>query len=158
MNFNTSICEILRFSIFISPYRQGCGIVPKCKKLLIFPCVIDMIKVSKRFDTFILSKYGKERCIMSIGVIIFLIFLVVFAVLDLIMLLSLLIPGDERNQIIVWKASSFTLIAMIGANIFDIIESFIRSQPMSQNPLIQLEVAVTIYFPVLLFYKRKHSG
>lgn len=95
---------------------------------------------------------------MSIGVIIFLIFLVVFAVLDLIMLLSLLIPGDERNQIIVWKASSFTLIAMIGANIFDIIESFIRSQPMSQNPLIQLEVAVTIYFPVLLFYKRKHSG
>lgn len=95
---------------------------------------------------------------MPVGAIIFLVVLVVFGVLDLIMLLSLLIPGDERNQIIVWKASSFTLIAMIGANIFDIIESFIRSQPMSQNPFIQLEVAVTIYFLALLFYKRKHRG
>ena len=95
---------------------------------------------------------------MPVRVIIFLIVLVVFAGLDLIMLLSLLIPGDERNQIIVWKASSFTLMAMIVTNIFDIIESFIRSQPMSQNPLVQLEVAVTIYFLALLFYKGKHSG
>lgn len=95
---------------------------------------------------------------MPVGAIIFFVVLVVFGVLDLIMLLSLLIPGDERNQIIVWKASSFTLIAMIGANIFDIIESFIRSQPLSQNPFIQLEVSVTIYFLALLFYKRKHRG
>ena len=47
---------------------------------------------------------------MHIGATIFLgVILAVFAVLDGFMLVSLLKPGDERNQIIVWKASSFTL-------------------------------------------------
>lgn len=32
--------------------------------------------------------------------------LLVFTALDIFMLVSLLKPGDERNQIIVWKASS----------------------------------------------------
>ena len=63
-------------------------------------------------------------------------------------------PGDERNQVIVWKASSFTLLAMVGANILDVIENFVRAQPMSQNPFIQLEVAAIVYFVVLMFYKK----
>ena len=96
---------------------------------------------------------------MSVGAMIFLgVVLVVFPILDIFMLISLLKPGDERNQIIVWKASSFTLLAMIGSNIFDVIENFVRAQPMSQNPFVQLEVAAIVYFVSLMFYKRKHGG
>ena len=96
---------------------------------------------------------------MPVGAMIFLgVVLVGFTALDIIMLVSLLKPGDERNQIIVWKASSFTLLAMIGANILDVIENFVRTQPMSQNPFIQLEVAAIVYFVALMYYKRKHGG
>ena len=92
---------------------------------------------------------------MPAGAGIFLgIVLFVFTSLDIFMLVSLLKPGDERNQVIVWKASSFTLLAMVGANILDVIENFVRAQPMSQNPFIQLEVAAIVYFVVLMFYKK----
>ena len=84
--------------------------------------------------------------------------LFVFTSLDIFMLVSLLNPGDERNQVIVWKASSFTLLAMVGANILDVIENFVRAQPMSQNPFIQLEVAAIVYFVALMFYKKRHGG
>ena len=84
-----------------------------------------------------------------LGIVLF-----VFTSLDIFMLVSLLKPGDERNQVIVWKASSFTLLAMVGANILDVIENFVRAQPMSQNPFIQLEVAAIVYFVVLMFYKK----
>ena len=74
----------------------------------------------------------------------------VFAALDIIMLISLLKPGDERNQTIVWKASSFTLFATVGAKV--------RSQPMTANPFIQLEVAAIIYCLSLVYYKERHGG
>jgi putative transcriptional regulator len=70
------------------------------------------------------------------------------------MLVSLLKPGNERNQVLVWKSSFFILLAMVGANILDVIENFVRAQPMSQNPFIQLEVAAIVYFVVLMFYKK----
>ena len=96
---------------------------------------------------------------MPVGAMIFLgVVLAGFTVLDIFMLVTLLKPGDERNQIIVWKASSFTLLAMIGSNILDVIENFVRTQPMSQNPFIQLEVAAIVYFISLMYYKRKHGG
>lgn len=96
---------------------------------------------------------------MPAGAGIFLgIVLFVFTLLDIFMLVSLLKPGDERNQVIVWKASSFTLLAMVGANILDVIENFVRAQPMSQNPFIQLEVAAIVYFVALMFYKKRHGG
>ncbi|MBS6397348.1 MAG: hypothetical protein KH452_09410 [Clostridiales bacterium] len=96
---------------------------------------------------------------MSVGAMIFLgLVLVVFGGLDIFMLVSLLKPGDERSQIIVWKASSFTLLALVGSSILDVIESFVRAQPMIQNPFIQLEVAAIVYFAALMVYKRKHGG
>ena len=96
---------------------------------------------------------------MPVGAGIFLgIVLFVFTSLDIFMLVSLLKPGDERNQVIVWKSSSFTLLAMVGANILDVIENFVRAQPMSQNPFIQLEVAAIVYFVTLMFYKKRHGG
>lgn len=84
--------------------------------------------------------------------------LLMFTALDTIMLISLLKPGDERNQIIVWKASSFTLFATVGAKVIDVIENFVRTQPMTANPFIQLEVAAIIYFISLLYYKKRHGG
>ncbi|HIX66615.1 MAG TPA: hypothetical protein H9735_00650 [Candidatus Anaerostipes excrementavium] len=96
---------------------------------------------------------------MPVGAAIFLgVVLLIFTVLDVIMLVSLLIPGDERNQVIVWKASSFTLLATIGAKILDVIENFVKAQPMTANPLIQLEVAAILYFIALMYYRRKHGG
>ena len=96
---------------------------------------------------------------MPVGAMIFLtVVLVVFIVLDVYMVVSLLKPGDERSQIIVWKAGSFTLFAMVGANILTVIEKFATAQPMQQNPFVQLEVIAIIYFVSVLFYKRKYGG
>ncbi len=81
-----------------------------------------------------------------------------FAILDSIMLITLLKPGDERKQVIVWKASSFTLLSMVGTTILDVIENLIRSQPMAANPLIQLEITAIIYFAALMYYKKKLGG
>ena len=96
---------------------------------------------------------------MPAGAMIFLgVILAVFTVLDIFMLVTLQKPGDERNQIIVWKASSFTLLGVVGANILTVIEKFVTAQPLTQNPFIQLEVAAIVYFVSLMYYKRKHGG
>ena len=96
---------------------------------------------------------------MPVGAMIFLgVVLAVFTVLDIFMLVTLLKPGDERNQIIVWKASSFTLFGVVGANILTVIEKFVTAQPLTQNPFVQLEVFAIMYFVSLMYYKRKHSG
>ena len=96
---------------------------------------------------------------MPVGAMIFLgVVLAVFTVLDIFMLVTLLKPGDERNQIIVWKASSFTLLGVVGANILTVIEKFVTAQPLTQNPFVQLEVVAIMYFVSLMYYKRKHSG
>ena len=95
----------------------------------------------------------------SVGVtIIFLVILAVFAILDIVMLVTLSLPGDERNQIIVWKASTFTLLATVGGNVLDIIENVVRAQPMTVNPFVELEVAAILYFAALMYYKRKYGG
>ena len=96
---------------------------------------------------------------MPVGAMIFLgVVLAGFTVLDIFMLVTLLKPGDERNQIIVWKASSFTLLGVVGANILTVIEKFLTAQPLTQNPFVQLEVFAIMYFVSLMYYKRKHSG
>ena len=96
---------------------------------------------------------------MPVGAMIFLgVVLAVFTVLDIFMLVTLLKPGDERNQIIVWKASSFTLLGVVGANILTVIEKFVTAQPLTQNSFVQLEVFAIMYFVSLMYYKRKHSG
>lgn len=96
---------------------------------------------------------------MPVGAMIFLgLILTVFVALDIIMLVSLLKPGDERNQVIVWKASSFTLFGVCGALVLEIIENFVRSQPMTVNPFSQLEAAAIIYFVALMYYRKKHGA
>lgn len=84
--------------------------------------------------------------------------LLVFILLDTIMIVSLLKPGDERNQIIVWKASGYTLLVSVGAMILDVIENFVTGAEMSLNPFIHLEIIAIVYLIALQIFKKKHGG
>ena len=96
---------------------------------------------------------------MSIGALLAMgIVFLLFPVLDLVMLVTLVMPGDERNQVIVWKASAFTLLATMGGMLLDVLVAFLQGLPLTANPLIQLETAATLYFIALLFYKKRHGG
>ncbi|MFQ4260633.1 hypothetical protein HGQ82_06990 [Clostridioides difficile] len=85
------------------------------------------------------------------------IILLIFVVLDIIVLVSLTKPGDERNQIIVWKASSYTLLVVIGVMILNVIQEFIGERVAPINPLIQLELTAIVYFIALMIFKKRHS-
>ena len=63
----------------------------------------------------------------------FLIFLLVLILLDLAMIVSLLRTGDERRQLIVWKASTGTLLIVVLSLVIDIIESVMRNQAMENK-------------------------
>ena len=96
---------------------------------------------------------------MSWGaVVLFLSVLLIFIGLDLYMLFTLLHPGDERGQLVVWKASAYTLLATSGALMLEVIENFVRAQVMSINPLVHLVVTGITYFVVLLYFRRKLGG
>ncbi len=93
---------------------------------------------------------------MSWGAVaLFLSVLLIFIGLDLYMLFTLLHPGDERGQLVVWKASAYTLLATSGALMLEVIEIFVRAQVMSINPLVHLVVTGITYFVVLLYFRRK---
>ena len=96
---------------------------------------------------------------MPLGAMIFLIVvLLIFAALDLVMLVTLLRPGYERGQVVVWKASAWTLLAMVGSLILDVIYNFVRGQYMSVNPFVMLEVMAIIYCVALVVIKKRHGG
>ena len=96
---------------------------------------------------------------MPIGATIFLIvMLLIFTALDGIMLVSLLRPGDERGQVVVWKASAFTLLGTSGGMVLEVVENFVRAQPMAINPMVHLQVTAILYFAALLYYRRRHGG
>ena len=94
---------------------------------------------------------------MTILLWIFGIFLLALIALDVLMIISLLKTGDERRQLIVWKASTFTLLSVIGGLILDIVESIIRSEAMLINPFVKLSVTAMVYFLTLLYYKKKYG-
>ena len=91
-------------------------------------------------------------------VILFLAFLVILIILDIAMLISLIKPGDERKQMVVWKASTYTLLGTVGSMVIGIIENLIKGEAMYINPFVQVSVTATIYFLFLLYYKRKYGG
>lgn len=94
----------------------------------------------------------------TVAVIFLGIVLLIFAILDIFMLVSLLKPGDERNQIIVWKASSFTLLGIVGANVLTVIKQFVMAEELMLNSLVNLEVAAIMYFISLMYYRKKHGS
>ena len=66
--------------------------------------------------------------------------------------------GDERRQIIVWKASTFTLLIVVLTLIVDVVESIIRGEAMLINPFIKLTVTAMLYFIEILYYKKRYGG
>ncbi len=91
------------------------------------------------------------------GLVLFVVFLLVMVILNVSMIISLIKPGDERRQMIIWKASTWSLIATMGSLVFRVVESVIKVEKMSVNPFITLTSAAAIYFICLLYYRRKYG-
>ena len=93
----------------------------------------------------------------NLRLICFGIFLLALIALDIVMIISLLKPGDERKQLIVWKASAFTLLVAVFGLVIDIIEAIVKVEAMAINPFIKLSVIAMIYCISLLAFKKKHG-
>lgn len=93
-----------------------------------------------------------------LGLILFGIFLLGMIVLNLSMVISLAKTGDERRQMIVWKASTYTLLGTVGSLLIDIIYSVIKSESISMNPFSTLTATAIIYFFFLTYYKKKYGN
>ena len=95
---------------------------------------------------------------MTLFLWLFLLFLVLLIVLDVAMLISLVAPGDERRQIIVWKSSAFTLLSTASSLALEILVDLASGRPLDQsNPFVQLGVMSLVFFLATIYYKRKHS-
>ena len=98
------------------------------------------------------------RNIDTIILALFFLFLVALIALDIFLFVSLMRQGDERNRLIVWKASAFTLLATAGGHVVDIVIPLAQRQPVeSSNPFVQLGVMALVFFLATLYYKRKHN-
>ena len=93
----------------------------------------------------------------EVGLVLFAVFLLVLIGLDVAMLVSLVRPGDERRKLIVWKASTWTLLGTVGAMVVEIAEDLLRGQALANNPFTQLGATAIIYFLALLYYKKKYG-
>ena len=93
----------------------------------------------------------------EVGLVLFAVFLLVLIGLDVAMLVSLVRPGDERRKMIVWKASTWTLLGTMGAMVVEIAEDLLRGQALANNPFTQLGATAIIYFLALLYYKKKYG-
>ena len=93
----------------------------------------------------------------NLALVLFGIFLLVLIVLDVAMIVSLLRTGDERRQLIVWKASAFTLLVVVGTLVLDVVESIVRVEAMLINPFIKLSVTAMVYLLTLLYYKKRYG-
>lgn len=87
----------------------------------------------------------------------FALFTIGIIVLDIAMVVSLVKSGDERRQVMVWKASTFTLIGTVGVMILNVVKMFIAPEEISA-PFSQLGATAIIYFCCLFYYKRKLGG
>ena len=76
----------------------------------------------------------------------------------LFLLISLVAPGDERRQMIVWKSSAFTLLSTAGSLALEILVDLASNRPLDQsNPFVQLGVMSLVFFLATIYYKRKYS-
>lgn len=90
--------------------------------------------------------------------VLFILYLCAVIALDIAMLVSLLRPGDERRQLVVWKASTWTLIGLVGMLVIEVAKGFVTGSVDMINPFIHLTVAATLYFGFSLYFKRKLGG
>lgn len=100
-----------------------------------------------------------ERSIFmeNVALVLFGIFLLILIILDIAIIVSLLRTGDERRQLIVWKASAFTLLIVVLTLVIDVIESIVRVEAMLINPFIKLSVTAMVYLLTLLYYKKRYG-
>ncbi|WP_297717319.1 hypothetical protein [Intestinimonas sp.] len=92
-----------------------------------------------------------------IGHGLFLLLLLGIAALDIALVVSLIRPGDERRQLIVWKASASTLAGVAGYLILRVALNFLRGY-QSINPFTLLAVLATLYFVFLLYHRARLGG
>ena len=88
----------------------------------------------------------------------FILWLCAMIALDIAMVVSLLRPGDERRRLVVWKASTWTLMGLVGMLVIEIIKGFVTGSVDMINPFVHLTVAATLYFGFSLYFKRKLGG
>lgn len=93
----------------------------------------------------------------NIALVLFGIFLLILIILDVAMIVSLLRTGDERRQLIVWKASAFTLLVVVGTLVIDVVESIVRAEAMLINPFIKLSITAMVYLLTPLYYKKRYG-
>lgn len=93
----------------------------------------------------------------NILLVLFLLFVAALILLDIAMVVSLVRSGDERRQLMVWKASTFTLIGTVGVMFIDNIKMFIDPSAIAA-PFSQLGATAIIYFCSLLYYRRRLGG
>lgn len=87
----------------------------------------------------------------------FLLLLLGLMVLDAALVVSLVRPGDERRQLIVWKASASTLGGIAGYLVLRVALNFVRGYE-ALNPFTLLTVMAAIYFVFLLYHRARYGG
>lgn len=92
------------------------------------------------------------------GLILFAVFLIGLIGLDVALVVSLARRGDERRQMMVWKAGTYTLLGTVGSLILQTVECLVKMERVAINPFTQLAATATIYFLCLAYYKRKYGG
>lgn len=80
------------------------------------------------------------------------------AAADVAMIATLLRPGDERNRMIVYKASAATLLGVALWLTAVVAGCFVRARALTINPLVVLETIAVVYFAALMVYRRKMGG
>ena len=94
----------------------------------------------------------------TFGLVLFGAYLLGTAALDVAMIVSLARPGDERRQLMVWKAGTWALVGTAGTLVFSIARSVVRAEALAVNPLAVLTAAATVYFLSLLYYRKRYGG
>ena len=87
----------------------------------------------------------------------FLLLLLGLTALDIALVVSLIRPGDERRQLIVWKASASTLGGVAGYLVLQVVLNFVRGYE-ALNPYTLLTVIAAMYFVFLLYHRSRHGG
>ena len=87
----------------------------------------------------------------------FLLLLLGLTALDIALVVSLIRPGDERRQLIVWKASASTLGGVAGYLVLRVRLNFVRGYE-ALNPYTLLTVMAAMYFVFLLYHRSRHGG
>ncbi|MGX6970563.1 hypothetical protein [Vagococcus bubulae] len=95
---------------------------------------------------------------MDFGLMMFILFILGIVSLDVSMVVSLIKKNDERQQMIIWKASTYTLLIVVLTLIGDVLRNLFSNSYTGTNPLTFLTVVAIIYFITLLYYKKKYGN